>query len=487
MEIRNRKIAEEEFLPQRKEVLSQWPTGKDVDLDEAVAYQKSLSPSRNHTLKLLDAKKKGLTLVHSNMGFTTLEQNKDLLLSLQNEGRSQFLRSIQDSLTRTLRYTEAERQVREAEKTNRNLLNGFPVAVYGVRACRELIETVDMPMTVKGPTIDSRLTAEIGLASGYTDAESGGDFNALINYSKTTSYETAMRMQLYGCCLKAYYQKRGVPLVQYAQGPLNVTGATPPSLGTAYVIVSLLIYAVQGINYICTGAKSQGNLIQDIASNVCRMELCREYLDKWGYPNVELLLENGNLDGPYPRNHAEAIVIVLQGAILAALTSAQSCWIKTLDEADAIPTRENQIFSLRACQMMVNMIGTANIDLIHSQQVREEVEQEKVEARAIIDRVFDIGDGDPIIGAKKAFEAGLLDWPLPNNRNILGKVMGVKDAEGAVRYLDFGNLPFNREIKDFHRAKLAEREKLLGRKLDYDIVVRDVLALSTGSLLPASG
>ncbi|MFC1820993.1 methylaspartate mutase subunit E, partial [Thermodesulfobacteriota bacterium] len=113
--------------------------------------------------------------------------------------------------------------------------------------------------------------------------------------------------------------------------------------------------------------------------------------------------------------------------------------------------------------------------------------QEKREAREIIDRVFDLGDGDPIVGMKKAFEVGVLDWPLANNRNVMGKVMGVKDTEGGVRFLDFGNIPLSKEIKDFHRAKVAERTKSSGRQPDYDTVVSDVLALSRGALLPAFG
>ncbi|MFC1532413.1 methylaspartate mutase subunit E [Thermodesulfobacteriota bacterium] len=487
MELRNVKIDEEEFLEWRKEVLEQWPTGKDVDLDEAVAYQKSMPPSKNHTLKLLDAKKNGKTLVHSNMGFTTLEQNKDLLLSLQNEGDSQFLRTIQDSLTRTHRFAEAEKAVREAERTNKNLLNGFPAVVYGVKACRELVESVDMPMAIGGPTIDSRLSAEIGLASGYTNVSSGGGVGSYVNYSKKTTYETAIKMQLYGCCLSAYYQNRGVPMCGHAGGPLNVTGATPPSLGTAFTITTLLIPVTQGLRCISVGAVSQGNLIRDIATNICRLELSREYLDKWDYEDVELLLGNGNLDGPYPADHAQSIVLVLQASMVSALTKAQSCWIKTLDEADAIPTKENNIFSLRAARMMVDILSTANIDLMNSKKVREEVEQEKREAREIIDRVFDLGDGDPIVGMKKAFEVGVLDWPLANNRNVMGKVMGVKDTEGGVRFLDFGNIPLSKEIKDFHRAKVAERTKSSGRQPDYDTVVSDVLALSRGALLPAFG
>ena len=41
MDIQNKRIPEAEFEALRKEVLTQWPTGKDVNLDEAVAYHKA--------------------------------------------------------------------------------------------------------------------------------------------------------------------------------------------------------------------------------------------------------------------------------------------------------------------------------------------------------------------------------------------------------------------------------------------------------------
>ena len=36
MDIQNKKIPEDVFHQMRQEVLTQWPTGKDVDLQEAV-------------------------------------------------------------------------------------------------------------------------------------------------------------------------------------------------------------------------------------------------------------------------------------------------------------------------------------------------------------------------------------------------------------------------------------------------------------------
>ena len=39
MELKNRKLSDDVFEEIREDVLTQWPTGKDVDFNEAVEYQ----------------------------------------------------------------------------------------------------------------------------------------------------------------------------------------------------------------------------------------------------------------------------------------------------------------------------------------------------------------------------------------------------------------------------------------------------------------
>ena len=79
-------------------------------------------------------------------------------------------------------------------------------------------------------------------------------------------------------------------------------------------------------------------------------------------------------------------------------------------------------------------------------------------------------------------ELGMLDIPFCPNNHLKGNVLGVRDINGACRYLDFGNLPIPQEAKDFHREKVAEREKAEGRKMDYRAIVEDLWAFSKGHI-----
>ena len=106
----------------------------------------------------------------------------------------------------------------------------------------------------------------------------------------------------------------------------------------------------------------------------------------------------------------------------------------------------------------------------------------EIEIRAIMDKLLEIGDGDIVVGAIKGVETGMLDIPFCPNIHIKGDVLGIRDNNGACRYLDFGNLPIPKDAKDFHREKVVQREKAEGRKMDYRVIVEDLWAFSKGSI-----
>jgi methylaspartate mutase epsilon subunit len=100
------------------------------------------------------------------------------------------------------------------------------------------------------------------------------------------------------------------------------------------------------------------------------------------------------------------------------------------------------------------------------------------ETRALIDRALELGDGTLWQSITRAFEAGALDLPFSPSRYNANKVLPARDRQGAARYLDCGNLPFDAEIREYHRAKVAERAQAEGRPVSYELVIDDVYALS---------
>jgi methylaspartate mutase epsilon subunit len=133
---------------------------------------------------------------------------------------------------------------------------------------------------------------------------------------------------------------------------------------------------------------------------------------------------------------------------------------------------------------MLSVVRRQGIKLQDEQLALEE-KMTEMEVRAILHKVMELGNGDIVVGFIRAVDMGVVDSPLSANVNIKSRVLGIRDNHGAVRYLDFGNLPIPEEAKEYHRTKVREREAMEGRKMDYNVFIADFWALSKGTIVGA--
>ncbi len=486
MEVRNKRLSDEEFFKERKEVLAEWPTGKECNLDEAVAYHKSMPPSKNYALKLDEADHAGKVLFQINSGRSTIESHTELLRYCQEAG-ADLLTTWIDALTRNHHYEAAEEAVKEAERTGKQVLNGFPVVHYGVAGTRKVIDALDNPVCEFANGPDMRLITEIGIAGGHTSSTMGGAINAISEYTRDLPPEVTIRNYQYRYRLIGIYEERGVPLHTNVPGLLQWP-VVPPSVCCATHILEHLIAAEQGVKHIGGVAGSlSGNWALDFAGSICGQKLCAEYLNRFGYKDVVMTRVGGSAPaGRWPPDEAQAFARVCYPVFGDWLCGSQVVGVTSLDEARAIPAKENSSASLRCARMFFNLLKDQKqiFDYRDNKEVEVEAEVLEREIRAILDRVIELGDGDVVVGTIRGFEAGVIDHPWVTSKYLAGRVLGVRDAHGAIRWFDHGSLPFSQDIIDFHKEKIAEREKALGRKVDYDTIVADIGAVSKGSLLP---
>src|SRR5690554_5213824 len=149
MEITNTMLTNDQFFEERKNVLSQWKTGKFVNFDETVAYQKLIPNEKRFGNKLAKAKKEGITLIQPRAGVALHEEHIKLLQYLEDEGEADLLPTTIDSYTRLNRYKEAEAGITQSRETGRSMLNGFPAVSYGVEICRKVTSSVKSPVQVR--------------------------------------------------------------------------------------------------------------------------------------------------------------------------------------------------------------------------------------------------------------------------------------------------------------------------------------------------
>ena len=214
----------------------------------------------------------------------------------------------------------------------------------------------------------------------------------------------------------------------------------------------------------------------------------RRYLDRFGHSDVIIPGVFGSQSPlyPFPQELGSAFGYIGYTAMTAALGGVDVCSVKTVDEAAGVPSEDSHRESYRAAQWIFGAMKDQHFE-VDNEAIDREEEVATVEVTAILERVLELGDGDVAVGTVKAVEAGVLDSPFSINIHTADKVLGIKDSEGITRYLDFGNLPIPEDIKDFHRQRVAEREKAEGRKKDYYAAIEDFWAISKGRLKGPAG
>ena len=479
MQLINRKWSEEQFLGERRQVLAAWPTGREVDLDEAVAYQKAIPIDKRFQSKLDMAIRKDITLIQPRAGVPLIEEHIRLLRHLETEGGADLLPTTIDAYTRLNRYEDAQHGIEESEASGKAMLNGFPAVNHGVAGCRRVTSAVNSPVQVRHGTPDARLLAEITLAGGFTSFEGGGiSYN--IPYAKNVSMEHTLLTWQYVDRLTGYYEERGISINREPFGPLTGT-LVPPCVSNAVAIIEALVAAEQGVRNITVGYGQCGNLVQDVAAIHALREQVKEYLERFGYTdrNVSTVLHQWM--GGFPQDEARAFAVICWGSAAAALAKATKVIVKTPHEAMGVPTMEANAAGLRATSQLIHML--ADQKMVDDSVLREEVEQIKREVRCIIEKTLELGEGDMAVGTVRAFQAGVIDVPFAPSRMNAGKIMPARDHFGAVRMLDCGNLPFTKDIKDFHREKIAQRAKFEGREVSFQMSIDDIYAISKSRLV----
>lgn len=470
------RLTEEEFLEERQQVLALWPTGAEIDLEEAVEYHRQIPTSKNYAARVREAYDKGITLAQPRGGVPLLEEQIKLLRCLQDEGGAELLPTTTDSYTRNEQFANAQRGIEESEKAGHAMLNGLPVVCHGKAACRRIVESVDNPIILLSGSSRTRLTAETVLAAGYS-AFLGSGIAYTISYFKTRTLEEGIRNYQYVDRLVSYYAEHGIQIHREQPGFLTGT-LVPHGQGIAIAALDSLIAAEQGVKHYAVGLAQSLCLPYDVAGLWVLPRVCRRYLERFGHPDVFVPPITHEWMGAFPPDEARAYGVICQGGVIAALSGAPVIVTKSCHEAYGVPSAEANAAGVRATREMIRLLGGTRYP--ESPELRLEMQMLEDEATAIVDRVLELGDGDPAIGAVRGFEAGVLDVPWsPNNYNA-HKVMPARDSSGAIRYLEAGNLPLPPHVAEYHREKLAERARREGREVGPDMAIDDVMAVADG-------
>lgn len=465
------------FLAEREEVLGGWSTGRDVDLDEGVAYQQALPAEKRVSEALERADRERRVLIQPRAGVALVDEHIELLRFLQDE--ADLLPTTIDAYTRQNQYAEAQKGIERSQQAGRSVLNGFPAVNHGLRECRRVVEALRKPVQVRHGTPDARLLAEISLAAGFTSFEGGGiSYN--IPYTKKVPLAKSIRDWQYVDRLVGLYEERGVRINREPFGPL--TGSlVPPFMTHTVGILEGLLALEQGVRCLTLGYGQLGNLVQDVAAVTSLRELADEFFQARGFSGYSLTTVLHQWMGGFPEDESKAFSVIAWGGAVAALSRATKVIVKTPHEASGIPTAEANLQGIKATRQIVSMLA----DQVFADQHRLEVERDLIrrEVRNLVQAVLDLGEGCVADGVVRAFQAGVLDVPFAPSVHNAGKLMPVRDNEGAVRVLDRARVPMPEDVVEEHKERIAVRAKVEGRVPSYHMLIDDIYAVSKGRLV----
>ena len=468
------------FDDERATVLATWPTGAEVDLDEAVAFHKRQPELCNVARKRAGAKQTGNVLIQPLAGVTTLAGHIELMQYLQDAGEADILPSQIDSQTRTLQFAAAQEKLKDSEAQGKELLNGFPIVNHGVFNTRKVVEAVKVPIEMRIGTVTPQLAAEVAFAAGMSSMTAGPIYYN-VHYSRDASFASAISNWQYVFRLIGRYRERGVPIGLQIHGIGNST-PFPNTLLGACCVLEVLIAAAQGARSFSLDARFMGSMVQDVAAVRAIRAVAEDWVKRFGYDDAVITIDRKNWSGRYPEDVARAYGLICYNAVSGMLAGCNEFIANSVQEGVGIPLKEANADTLRAIRQVIGLMRGQNA-MLDNAAVEQEIGFMKLEMNAILEAVLDAGHGDPALGTVLAFASGMLDIPFAASRQCKGEVMVARDNEGAVRYLDAGHVPVPAEVLRHHRACLDRREAARGQKIDYNVIVDDIFSISRGYLV----
>lgn len=459
------------FLAERKKVLELWPTGKEIAsesaLAETVAYHKQQPWYKFAALRNARAEEEERIQITPQVGHALVEHTIEHM-EASEELRPDRWYVLTDTYSRKGLFDKALDAVERSKRDGFSYLNGYPVAVHGVAGARALNEATKAAVGTDNNDEDARFNWEIGLAGGWTWGTIKS-VEQLIQHSRDYPIDRMIHNQQYMDRLASFLTENGVPILRRASA--NLPGWDSLGFKVLVSLIEVLLAAEQGLKHIDLSLGIGMNLVQDIAAIQSLKSLAREYLDKAGHRDVKIYSWTYFFLGDWPLARGQMNAQLAWNAAISALAGCNGMFIKSPDEATTTPTGAGFREAVELCGQIARLVAGQRLpdggDVILERQMIE------MEVRNSLDTLLRLGEGDLALGACYGIETGVLDTMFSPYRKLKGKVKVVRDRRGALRYLDHGDVPLPQPVIDYHRSRIAEREKKESKPADLSWIIRE--------------
>lgn len=353
----------------------------------------------------------------------------DCLRRLEAEARPDVLSITIDSFTRLGEFDRARRALMADE----GHLNGYPLVAHGAERGRELNETVLAPLEIRHGSPDPRRLFEVAIEAGITSFEGGGiAYN--LPYTKDVPLATSLSAWREVDTACGALAREGTIVDRELFGTLTAV-LVPPSISLAITTLEAVAAARAGVRCLSISYPQGGCPFQDVAALRAVGRLAERYLPA----EVEAFTVLHEFMGVFPSDKERADALVLLGSLVARLGTADKLITKTNQEAHGVPTIEANAEGIRTARLALSpFLEFIEVD---EAKVEEEIEWIEREVAEIVEPVLEAPDLQGAI--ETGFVDGSLDIPFSASVHARSHVIPKRDADGAIRYLAPGGLPFS--------------------------------------------
>lgn len=458
------------FLAEREAVLTQWVTGAvlsgEEPLDEAVAYHREQPWYKYASLRNRKAIDEGRIQIVPQVGHALVEHTMDHMSVSEDLSPDRWY-VLTDTYTRKGQFAKASKAVSHSKRDGFSYLNGYPVVEHGVEGARRINEGTRAAMGTDNNDEDARLAWEILLAGGWTWGTCKS-LEQVIQHSRDYPIERMIANHQYMDRLTGYFTEKGVPILRRASA--NLPGWDTLSFKVTVALIECILAVRQGTRFIDLSLGIGMNLIQDIAAIRALANLAEKHTNTIS-GDVELFSWTYFFLGDWPLNRGQMVGQIAWNAAVSSLAGANGMIIKSPDEAEYTPTGEGFREALEMTGQVARLV--AGQRLSNDGDVVLEQEMIELEVESVLNHLYEIGDGDLAQGVCAGTEDGSLDTMFSPWRPLKGEVKNVRDLAGAFRYLDSGNIPLPKEVKDYHSDKIKQREAESGQKAGINWVMQE--------------
>jgi methylaspartate mutase epsilon subunit len=416
--------------------------------------------------KLSEAKNKKNMLVQPRCGVGHHEEMLEIHRIIYSRSKPDLLSLTIDAHTRLLRLDK----VAKVLDLNPKNINGYPLINHGWEKARELVKASKVPIEVRHGSPDGRLLFETSIAAGFTSYEGGGiGYN--LPYCRDVKLEDSIRCWQETDALCGDLAKQGIIIDREFFGTMSGV-LMPPSISIVCSLLEALLAAEQGVKSLSLAICQSGNPIQDIAALKALTYLADKYLPK----NTSHFSVFHEFMGVFPQERHNADALIMLGSFVARHGGATKMISKTHQEARGIPTayaNAEGILSASAARSSI-----LDCLLPDTSKIEEEQDLIIIEVESLLEAALD--SNSIMQGVVNTFHKGLLDIPFSASRSAKSEVIPMRDVNGFIRIMDFGNLAMSSQIKSIHKNKLASTKLLNGSK--HETIKKDIFYFSSRTL-----